>query len=321
MMPRMREGEASRPGRRALLLGALATLPLVAGCGIRLEDDAPHVPFVPTREPLPAEDLLTALTRACADLADLAATASGDLPARLVPVHRRQHTVLRTTLLRLGVPVAEIDTVPTPTGAATSSSAPTSPSPSPSAARAELTAEEGAAAAGAARYSGVEADLRATVAALHAQRFAAATLLAGRPPAVPTAPVTGPLVRDLAERTEGAVYLLEVATARSDDGQRDRGERTLEVLRGVLHDQVSGGSRPEPDLGLPLPFAVESPADAARLARTALTALREGYGAQLAELVDGLGDPGWNAATRWLGAVEAECHRWGLSLQPFPGLT
>ena len=55
-----RQGVTRRTARRRRA-GALA-LP-AAGCGIRLEDDAPRVPLVPARTPVPAEAELVALTR------------------------------------------------------------------------------------------------------------------------------------------------------------------------------------------------------------------------------------------------------------------
>ena len=57
------------PSRRLVTAGALGALVAVlSGCGIRLEDDAPRVPLVPTRSRIEGEDalvrLLAALDRA-----------------------------------------------------------------------------------------------------------------------------------------------------------------------------------------------------------------------------------------------------------------
>lgn len=50
------------PSRRLVLTGALAAgVTTLTGCGIRLEDDAPRIPFVPTREPIPGESALLAM--------------------------------------------------------------------------------------------------------------------------------------------------------------------------------------------------------------------------------------------------------------------
>ncbi len=327
MMPRMREGGVARPGRRALLLGAASAPLALSGCGIRLEDDAPPVPFIPTRERLRGEDALTTLTRACADLAAAADATPGAVAAALVPVHRRQHTVLRTSLVRMGVPAEVVDGAPT---SPTSSPAPTtsgspSASPPPSAAdrqaRASLGAAEATAARGVQGFADVEEALRDSVAALHGQRFAAALLLTRRAPAVPGDPIASDAVEQLAARTQGARYLLEVVAARTDDRVRDRALDTLTALHDLFEDQVAGGSVPEVGLGTPLPFPVRTPAAATRLAREALGELRAAHGARLGTLLEDHAGDGWAAATRWLGAVEAQCHRWGLPLEPFPGLT
>jgi hypothetical protein len=323
MMPRMREGGAPGPRRRALLAGALAAPALLAGCGVRLEDDAPPVPLVPTREPIPDEDVLTALTRACAELADAATTVPGATAAALVPVHRRQHTVLRTTLVRLGVPVEEVDaapsSAPTTTGLTASPSAGASP-PGAVAARTDLGRAEGAAAEGVGAFTGVDEELRDTVLSLHAQRFAAAVLLTRTAPEVVGGPVASDVVDELADLTAGARYLVQVVAARSTGRARTRATTTLTALERLLADQAAAGEPREEPLGIPLPFEVRTPADATRLARQALGELRTAYGARLAALRE-LGGDGWAAATRWLGAVEAECHRWGLPLEPFPGLS
>ncbi|MFQ6170309.1 hypothetical protein ACK8HX_01770 [Oryzobacter sp. R7] len=333
-------------GRRVVLTAAVvAAISPATGCGIRLEDDAPRVPLVPTRTPLAAEDALVALTRDCLALASAAEGLPGELGAELAALHRRQHTVLRTTLVRRQVPPADLDAGPSPTGSASgtpsgsgtpagsatptaspsserSPSAAPSPSssPDPQETRTALAAAEAAAAAAAGTLAGVDADLRATVAALHAQRYAAATLLAGRPPDVPADPVTGEAVVGLVARTEAATWFLEVVVARSAGAQRQRADVSLAALRALRGDLVAGGSRAEAAIGHPLPFPVATAADAARLAREVLTTLRTDLGAVLDPLVSAHGALGLAAATRWLGTVEVEAHRWGVDLAPFPGL-
>ena len=316
--------EGSRPGvpRRTVVAGLFGVVLPTAGCGIRLEDDAPRIPLVPTRTPVPAEAELVALTRGTAALAALAATVPGPLAGDLATLHQRQHTVLRSTLLAEGVPAADLDATasPSPT-TSTSTSAPPAAAPAGRAALAALAAAEGASAAGAGGFAGVEADLFATIASLHAQRYAAASLLSGRPPAVPSDPVGGDRVGTLATSTAGALYLLEVVSARSSGGQRARSDTSLAALRALLADQQAGGATADESLGHPLPFPVGDAAAAARLARQSLTALRAGYGDHLGPIVASDGGPGLAALTRWLGAVEVEAHRWGVALEPFPGLT
>ena len=318
----MAQGAGGPVPRRALLATALgaAALPS-ASCGIRLEDGAPKLPLVPTRTPVPQEAELVALTRDTAALADQAAALGGDLGGDLAALHRRQHTVLRTTLARQQVPLSTLDAAPATTTATPTGPAAPSPSVAPTArAVAALAADEGAAAASAGDLAGVGRDLRAPVAALHAQRYAAAALLTGRPPRVPLDPVDAAPVAELARETAAAIWLLEVVSARSTGSQRARSDTSLQALRGLLADQVAGGARPEQALGHPLPFEVRTPADAARLAREVHEALRAGYGPHLEPLVTVAGGLGMAAVTRWLGTVEVEAHRWGLDLLPFPAL-
>ena len=309
--------EGTRPGipRRTVVAGVVAAVLPTAGCGIRLEDDAPRVPLVPTRTPVPAEAELVALTRGTAALAELAATVPGAVAADLATLHRRQHTVLRSTLLADGVPAADLDAAPS-----ASPTASASPSATTTGGRAALAAAEGASAATAAGFAGVSDDLRATIASLHAQRYAAAALLSGRPPTVPLDPVGGDQVSALATAASAAVYFLEIVSARSTGAQRDRSDATLAALRDLRADQLAGGAQPDDSLGHPLPFPVDDAAAAARLARASLTTLRAAYGEHLGPIVASDGGPGLAALTRWLGTVEVEAHRWGVDLEPFPGL-
>ncbi|HQG16324.1 MAG TPA: hypothetical protein PLU20_02460 [Ornithinibacter sp.] len=357
-------GEAARPGvsRRALLAASVGALALPsAACGIRLEDDAPRVPLVPTRTPIPLESELVALTGGTLALAVLAGTVPGALAASLATIHRRQHTVLRTTLLRGQVPLSLVDgpaaspsaSSESPSGSpdpATSATGTPAPSASPTASTVEsLASAEGESAVRAAEFAGAEPDLLATLASLHAQRFAAGTLLSGTAPTVAGAAVAGDAVEAMAASTSAAIYLFEVVSARTSGRVRSRADTTLRVLRSVRADQVAGGASLGSTLGQPLPFPVTTTADAARLAREAMLALRSGYGEHLAALaatgatpgaaaVSGVdagtagdlaggaapGDAagaGLAAATRWLGAVEVQANRWGVALAPFPGLT
>ncbi|MGL5930765.1 MAG: hypothetical protein ACRCY8_17685 [Dermatophilaceae bacterium] len=326
--------------RRRLLTGlAGGAAAAVAGCGIQLEDGAPSLPLVPTREPVPGEDALIALSADSRRLADLAARLPGALGVALAGLHGRQYSVLRAALLDDGVPARLLDS-PTPSSGPTSSgstpatgpdarsgtrssSAPAGtprPSQPPGTTAAAVAAAEAAGATAAARFPTVAPSLRAMVAALHAQRFAAVVALTGAAPVVAGGSVGGGVLRDLAGRTTAAAYLVEVAAARSTTAQRARAETTLARLRSLSADHRALGADPEPAAGVPLPFPVRGTADAARLTRAALTALRDEHGRVLADLVADSGGAGLAVATRWLGTVEAECHRWGAALEPFPGL-
>lgn len=320
--------DARRPGRRLLLAGVGAVLLApVSGCGIRLEDDAPRVPLVPTRPPLAGEAALVALTRDCLHLAGLAEALATPLGRDLATLHRRQHTVLRTTLVARRVPAADLDATASPTGSATptgTATPTTAPTPGPTVPPASsLGAAEAEAAAGASRFSAVDADLLAPLAALHAQRWAAARLLTGSAPARPVAagPPDGAGTDALVAAADTATYLAEVGTARSTGARRRRAEATLAALRDLRADLRSGEDPPQVALGHPLPFPVRTAADVDRLFLESLTSLRATLGGGLAGLVAADPVTGLVAGTCWLGVVEVEAHRWGAPLAPFPGLT
>ena len=323
----MPAADPSRPGRRGLLLGIVATVPgLLSGCGIRLEDDAPRVPLVPVRTPVPAEEALVAVTTDCARLADLAADTGGPLAADLAVLHRRQVTVLRTALLQRGVP--EDDLTPAPSPTTTSGPAP-SPTASPGGGRAAaLAAAEVAATSAPRRFTGVEDDLRVVVAALLAQRYAAATLLGATAPATGrrSAADTWPekdadAVGDLVHALDAAVYFLQVAAARSTGRRRERAASTLGALRTLRADVADVVEPDGPALGHPLPRPVEGPADVERLVRETLVDLRASVAGASGDLLRDASPDRWAAFTRCLGSVEVEAHRWKVALSPFPGLT
>src|SRR5690606_7172588 len=113
-------GPGPRLGRRVLLGGALGAGALaLSGCGVRLEDDAPDIPFIPTREPIPAESALIWLLQDCRDLR------AAD-PATEAP-YGEQVAVLRSALYRAGIPIETLDDALTPT----TTSAGAAPSGSP----------------------------------------------------------------------------------------------------------------------------------------------------------------------------------------------
>ncbi|MBT9254462.1 ferritin-like domain-containing protein [Phycicoccus sp. MAQZ13P-2] len=305
-----------RPGRRLLLAGTgTVLLGALTGCGVRLEDDAPRLPLVPTRRPLPAQDLMTALVRDTAALAADASALGDDLGAALATAHRRQVTVLRTTLLRASVPAVDLDPSPSPSPSTT----PSSSTDDARRLRSDLAARESAAAAAASSFAAAPAELLPTLAALHAQRVAAAALLGdpARPVGDPPAG-TGPT--DAVAALRRACYLLEVAAARSGGTRRERAVVTLGVLR-TLRDDAARPGQPPPALGFPLPFTVRTGADVDRLVARATTDVRASLGAALPGLLASDAGTGLAAAARWLGAVEVEVHRWGGALVPFPGLT
>lgn len=321
-------------------LGFAATGVALSACGIRLEDDAPRVPLIPTRDPVPGEVFLLGLWLGSHDLATQASALGGAaaaLPGRLASLHRTQADVLRTLLRAEGVPDRVVEdarvhhTAISSTPSSTSTAA-TSPSATPRSsepagapgapARSTLATAE-ASALSAESFTALAA-LRtravATPAAALAQRATAATLL-GR---APTWPTQEPIATDLAatalETTRAAVYGFEVVAAQSAGSQRRLASTTLVTLRARVArlEEPAGEAATPPALGYPLPFAVTTPSAARRLALHVLDGLRAGRAAAAGQAA---GDATAIAASvQWLAEAERLCHQWGLPLQPFPGL-
>lgn len=80
----------SQPSRRLVLTGALAGVLTLGGCGVRLEDEAPDIPFVPEREPIPGEAALLAVL--------------AHLQTRWTRVGRERGEILRQALVEAEVP-------------------------------------------------------------------------------------------------------------------------------------------------------------------------------------------------------------------------
>ena len=332
----------SRPARRAVLTAGvgIAVATALGACGIRLEDDAPDVPLVPRRKPVPGEAFLVSTWHSSKELADLARADGGattGLPARLSALHGTQATVLRSELVHLGVPQHVMDaaaasatasattttttpaatgTAPAPTGTTATT---TGPPTTAELADAELAAAGPEAIGSLARLG---AQPRTLVGALLAQRTAAATLLGARVPAsAPTWQVPS-LAASFLESTRPAVYAFEVVTAQSPKGaQRTLADATLSALqaRAQVQESLAGASAGPPDLGYPLPFAVTTPAAARKLAVHVMTELRAANARELEAAGDDAGPLA--SVVHWLADTEVLASRWGVALAPFPGLS
>lgn len=330
------------PSRRSVLavLGLGAAGMALSGCGIRLEDDAPRVPLVPTREPVPGEAFLIGLWLGSQDLAAQASALGGPgtgLPARLALLHRAQAGVLRTLLRSEGVPDSVVDDArkrhtsapsttssPTTGASATPGTAPngstTGASTSPS--RSTLAAAEAAALSpeSFAALGALDAKAVVTPAAALAQRAAAATLLGKLPAWSTQEDVPADLAAAALEATRAAVYGFEVVAAQSAGAQRAQATATLATLRARVArlEQPAGDKAPPASLGYPLPFPVTTPGAAKRLALHVLEGLRASHAAATGRAARDA--TGLAATVQWLAEAEGLCHRWGMALQPFPGL-
>jgi hypothetical protein len=334
------------PSRRGVLtlgFGAMAAMSLAA-CGIRLEDDAPRIPLIPTRQPIPGETFLLALWRHSDDLAERATSLGGPtngVPARLAALHRRQVTVLESELLRLGIPRKVLDTASasptvsatgtatgsasgtgtgtaTPSGGSTASTAPSAKSPKGLAA--DEASDLGPTAI--ASLATVPSAAIPLVGSVLAQRAAAATLL-GAPATWPEPSWSAPsLAASYLDSTRAAVYGFEVVAAQSTTGaQHTLALATLAALQSRAQDQESlaGASAGPPDLGYPLPFPVTTVATARKLAAQVLTELRASIARDMGSTAGDVGPLG--ALVQWLAETEVLASRWGVKLSAFPGLT
>jgi hypothetical protein len=307
--------------RRSVLgLGGGALALAVAGCAVRLEDDAPRIPLVPTRGPLPGESALLELLAQTQGLAKAAAafgSSGGATVARLATLHREQATRLVTVLRAEGVPARLV--TPAQAGATPAPAVPTSDT---ALGRLEVSALRPVPE----RVTAVaQADLFPMVCAVLAQRAAAAQLLkVGVPGPAGPWPSAGLAVAPL-QAVRAGVYGFEVVAAQSSTADRARAASTLARLR-VLAGQaqtLAGSQAPPAELGYALPFPVHTPATARRLARHVLEGLRGALAGEFAELTaaGGRGRAAAPQLIRWLGTAEAELSRWGGVLAPFPGLS
>jgi hypothetical protein len=306
--------------RRSVLGLAGGALALVAGCAVRLEDDAPRIPLVPTRAPLPGESALLEMLAQTQGLAKAAAafgSNGGAMVARLATIHQEQATRLATVLRAEGVPsrlVTAARAGPTPSPAVQTSAM--------ALGRLEVSALRPAVE----RVTAVApADLFPMVCAVLAQRAAAAQLLrVGVPGPSGPWPSAGLALAPL-QAVRAGVYGFEVVAAQSSAADRARAASTLAKLR-VLAGQaqtLAGSQAPPAELGYALPFPVHTPATARRLARHVLEGLRGALAGEFAGLTaaEGRGRAAAPQLIRWLGTAEAELSRWGGVLAPFPGLS
>lgn len=342
------------------MLGAVALVSgAFTGCSVRLEDDAPAIPLVPTREQIPAEDALLWLLADCRHLS-LGGTSE---------VYEDQVAVLRSALHRAGIPLETLDdaiagatpppaeteppagdptttepitTEPTttePTTTEPTTTEPTTTGPGATERTTPVGADTPTPAATPSTWPGAALDrleelrqcgpgLFPLVMSLLAQRWAAVTA-AGDPLPEPLVEDGSTriwrfpaLAREYAVLTQPAIYGLEVVSAQSRGDAREAALTGLSTVRLLAREQATraGGTTPPPEIGYPLPLPVDSQESAAALARHVLGTLVEGYGALLPTLTGSAQDDTARDVVTWIGSVAVVGEQWGLTPQAFPGI-
>lgn len=303
--------------RAALAAGGLAGAGAVGGCRVRLQDDAPALPFLERRS-IPDESLLVQSYRATSALAELAARVAHPVAAQVAPQHARQAAVIRGILTAGGVP-SEAITGPTPSGPATGAT-PTPP-PQPPADPAVLAQSELAALAPQALTALAAAVAhRPLLSAVTAHRAATAAVLGVAPawPAAPALPFT--VAATALDANRAARYAVQVAAAHLGGPSREQALATLATLDRRVAELTAAAAaiaRPAP-LGYRLPFSVAGPDDAVRLLATALGTLAADGLVSAPDLP--VGSAAYVALVRLHAEAVLLAHPWGVALTAFPGL-
>ncbi len=355
MIPGMPPARWSR--RSVLGLGLLGTTALLTGCSEdRTPDrvgptDPPEVPASPTRPEVPdLAALLTALDRA----RELAARAGAvDHPDTTTAQRLEEAAAGLTEQARVleEVLAAGQVAVPSPSAGPSGTTAPdagtvtaapddtrasTAP-PDPAErsrreqARAERAAEqvedlvalllEDVAPTALERLAAVTADNLGMLTSLTAHHAAGASLLGGDPGWPPLPGPEGEAAVELLPGFRAAVYAFEVITARTPADSRQLPEGTLRRLRRLADGlaDLAGPDAPPPPLGYRLEHDTTTPEGRTALAREVLAALPPTLTARAGEHT---GDADAVAGTVHLLAEVTDLgRRWGLALEPFPGMT
>lgn len=344
---------AGVPSRRALLTAAsLAPLALLTACRVRLEDDAPRVPLIPTREPTEDEALLLAAWRASTDLCRMTTGLAGDgvtasrlhavqartfdqvLRDRRVPDAQRTSPAASPTASSMAASSAGSTVSAAATGLSASASAgsasagsprtgstptgstPTAPPDRTAVARAEAGAVSPAALAELATAHAGQLPLLASFAACRARL---AAVLGAPPPWPAWGETASPADAGLLAAHRRARYHLEVAAARTPAEARAPFATELDRVAGVVVRLESrGASTGAPPAGYPLPFPVRDAAAARRLVTHALTTLETACGTTWSA---GSGSSeAVTTTTRLVVNTVTAGAAWGVPLRAFPGL-
>lgn len=293
------------PRRLALTgLGGSAAL-ILAGCDVRLEQDAPRVPGLETQGPpsdTPAlqqtvagrESLLTSLTQPAAGW-----------QTRLKPVYQAQLTRLQAVMASAGMPQAS---------ATASATVGTAVTPFALALRAQL--GSGAAA----RIAGVQMAYTPMLSAISALDAAAARVIGSAAVVPPSGGLPPPIAAALVGSLREAVYALEVVAARTPIKSRTLATTTLHTLYPLRSrlDVAAGASAPAVQSSYRLVADPGTDSGRTRIAQHVLSGVvtacagqsvaTRGSGADVERLLDPWGS---TLALSW---------QWGAAPTAFPGL-
>lgn len=283
--------------RRAALVAAAGGLTAVlTGCGVRLDENAPALPFIPTRGPSSAE---IALLAAYGSLATRAESATGDLRT-LLPERAEG---LRHALEGVGVTAADLDTArretanPPPLGEEIValrlglSDCPIGLLP--------LTGSLVAA-------SMTESEEMMTLWSVGAEEPREWSDPAPAKPAL--------------QATRAALWAATIVVARSAPADRELAQQMVTALSELQTRQITASADDGADaaLGYSLDQPASTPEEVTALARTTLERLTASY-AQVFSHVDADRTAAFEVSN-WLASAQQLAAQWGVPIPPFPGL-
>ncbi|HQV90950.1 MAG TPA: hypothetical protein PLA46_05150 [Phycicoccus sp.] len=317
--PRRPLGVSRRSVTRGL--GGLALIGIssaTAGCGVRLEENAPDIPFIPRRSKVAGEDLLIGLVDKTATLSALASAAAGTDPTArlLVDLHQTQVSVLQDRLRATGVPTAVLGPEPSPTFPADATTG-------------RLREAETAAAAEAETYAGVDPSFGPLVLAMMAQRQAAALALTptdiapAEPSVTQPSDQAGSLLSPEALTSLGEVsYLLDVILPHAAEAEHALALATKAALQALTERGLTAlhAAPPPPVLGVPHPTDIDSSESQRQAIAAALAGTVAAYGRALAGLAKTRSRDAMTTVPHELGGLVDWHRQWGGTLTPFPGL-
>lgn len=255
-----------------MLTGALSAGVLgLAGCGVRLEDDAPNIPFVPRRAPIPGETALLVM---------LAALESED-----DPLAGTRADALRTALREAQVPRAELEDATAPVSEA----------------------EVVAAFEGAVRECGP--GLLTLVGQLCAGRIRTDDAL--WTPAGESTWARPKAADASLEATRATAYAMDVIAARGGKDAASRAKKTRTALRALTRRQASAArdAGSKVTLGYELDTKGMTPASAVELGQRSLVRATGVYSSTLARLDRDRGAALETA--HWMATVQRLAESWG----------